>query len=322
MATPILSAVMLGIVDADKFIPARRNRGRHVGLASVDAEMELAVDVVDTGAVGLGLGHGVQHTGGSYGVDDGAGAAAVDNTEFLLPWCRLPRVVHDFGSAIGGVGDAGEFAEDDGRVLPVLTTYCFKITASPTPPSALSRSCTTRGSRHRGRRSSALSTAAAPAPSSTPYDPPVCSTPCPSPRLTAPASTMSTASSISALTAASPTWRPPLRRAGTNSSASTCPTEADNIGVATHWVFPGQAGAPTEEMAAAERKADELFMSLLVRFTMEGRRVSASAESNYAPSVFAKERAAKAAKIGKNALAAAMGRLFEAKPHPGGAARR
>lgn len=43
-------------------------------------------------------------------------------------------------------------------------------------------------------------------------------------------------------------------------------------------------------MAAAERKADELFMSLLVRFTMEGRKVSASAGANYAPSVFSKER--------------------------------
>ena len=87
---------------------------------------------------------------------------------------------------------------------------------------------------------------------------------------------------------------------------------ADNIGVATPWVFPGQAGAPTEELAAAERKADDMFMSLLVRFTNEGRRVGASPSASYAPSVFAKERAAKAAKIGKSALAAAMGRLFEA----------
>ena len=87
---------------------------------------------------------------------------------------------------------------------------------------------------------------------------------------------------------------------------------ADNIGVATPWVFPGQAGAPTEELAAAERKADDMFMSLLVRFTNEGRRVSASPSASYAPSVFAKERAAKAARIGKPALVAAMGRLFEA----------
>ena len=86
----------------------------------------------------------------------------------------------------------------------------------------------------------------------------------------------------------------------------------DNVGVATHWVFPGQ-GVATEEMAAAERKADELFMSLLVRFTMEGRKVSASAGANYAPSVFSKERGAKASKISKNALTAAMRRLFEAK---------
>ena len=85
--------------------------------------------------------------------------------------------------------------------------------------------------------------------------------------------------------------------------------------------FPGR-GLATEEMAAAERKADELFMSLLVRFTMEGRKVSASAGANYAPSVFSKERGAKAAKISKHALTAAMGRLFEAKrirvEQPGG----
>ena len=55
-------------------------------------------------------------------------------------------------------------------------------------------------------------------------------------------------------------------------------------------------------MAAAKRKADELFMSLLVRLTMEGRKVSANAGPNYAPIVFAKEREAKAAKIGKSAL--------------------
>ena len=71
---------------------------------------------------------------------------------------------------------------------------------------------------------------------------------------------------------------------------------ADNIGVATPWVFPGQAGAPTEELVAAERKAEEMFMSLLTRFTNEGRRVSANPSSSYAPGVFAKERAAKAAR--------------------------
>ena len=37
-------------------------------------------------------------------------------------------------------------------------------------------------------------------------------------------------------------------------------------------------------------------MSLLTRFTNEGRRVSANPSSSYAPGVFAKERAAKAAK--------------------------
>ena len=73
--------------------------------------MELAIDVVDAGAVGLGLGHGVEHAGRPHGVDDCAGAAAVDDAELLLPRRRLARVVHDLDGAVGGVGDTGKLAD-------------------------------------------------------------------------------------------------------------------------------------------------------------------------------------------------------------------
>ena len=76
--------------------------------------------------------------------------------------------------------------------------------------------------------------------------------------------------------------------------------------------FPGRPGRPRRSWPRPSGRPTSMFMSLLVRFTNEGRKVSASPSANYAPSVFAKERAAKAARIGKHALVAAMGRLFEA----------
>ena len=64
---------------------------------------------------------------------------------------------------------------------------------------------------------------------------------------------------------------------------------------------------------AAARAAEHTFLALLVRFTLEGRSVTASVGDNYAPNVFAREREAKVAKVSKAGLAAAMSRLFEAK---------
>jgi RecA-family ATPase len=85
----------------------------------------------------------------------------------------------------------------------------------------------------------------------------------------------------------------------------------DQVGVVTVWEFPGSQGAPSEQMAAAEQAAESLFMQLLARLTLEGRTVSDSAGSKYAPLLFAREPEAKAARIGKETLAAAMRRLFK-----------
>lgn len=104
--------VPIGDFNTDELVPACRGRRRHVGFAPIDAEMKLAVDIIYAGAVGLRFGHGVQHAGGSHGVDDRAGTAAIDDTKLLLSRRRLTCVVHDLGSAIGGVGDAGELADD------------------------------------------------------------------------------------------------------------------------------------------------------------------------------------------------------------------
>ena len=87
---------------------------------------------------------------------------------------------------------------------------------------------------------------------------------------------------------------------------------SDNVGVATPWDFPGQ-GASSPQIAEAERAAEHVFLSLLVRLTLEGRNVSHSAGPNYAPPLFAKEPEAKAARTSKRALEDAMRRLFAAK---------
>src|SRR5262249_11855073 len=77
------------------------------------------------------------------------------------------------------------------------------------------------------------------------------------------------------------------------------------------WEFPGADSAPSPEKAEAERKAEHIFMELLARLTLEDRAVGDGPGWSYAPSVFAKEREAKLAKVGKAALADAMRRLFE-----------
>ena len=74
---------------------------------------------------------------------------------------------------------------------------------------------------------------------------------------------------------------------------------------------PRQGSSPQRE--SADRKADELFLHLLERLTQEDRIASDRKAVNYAPTLFAQEREAKVAKIGKGALEAAMRRLFEAK---------
>ena len=97
---------------------------------------------------------------------------------------------------------------------------------------------------------------------------------------------------------------------------------ADNIGVATPWVFPGQAGAPTEELAAAERKADDMFMSLLVRFTNEGRRVGASPSASYAPSRLCQGARCQGGEDRQVRPGRSHGPAIRGQPHPGGAGIR
>jgi hypothetical protein len=83
----------------------------------------------------------------------------------------------------------------------------------------------------------------------------------------------------------------------------------DEVGVVVPWEFPGQS-SPSPEMAAAEHAAETLFMQLLARFTLQGRNVGHNKGSRYAPALFVGEVEAKASKTGKEALAAAMRRLF------------
>jgi hypothetical protein len=77
--------------------------------------------------------------------------------------------------------------------------------------------------------------------------------------------------------------------------------------------LPPKALSKTERQAEAERKADDLFLDLLRRFSEEGRNVCATKGISFAPAIFVDEPEAKRAKVGKRALAAAMSRLFETK---------
>src|SRR5262249_53406342 len=69
----------------------------------------------------------------------------------------------------------------------------------------------------------------------------------------------------------------------------------------------------TLDRLAAEAEIDRLFITLLRRFTEQGRNVSDKVSPSYAPTVFASDPAAKAAKADKRALADAMARLFAAR---------
>jgi hypothetical protein len=59
-----------------------------------------------------------------------------------------------------------------------------------------------------------------------------------------------------------------------------------------------------------EQKADDLFLSLLRRFTKQGRNVCDKKGTTYAPAIFADEPEARRAKLTKKLLAEAMARLF------------
>ncbi len=89
--------------------------------------------------------------------------------------------------------------------------------------------------------------------------------------------------------------------------------QAGSGGIELRWidgVFVRSDRQAREEGGGGD--ADELFLELLARYTAQGRYVNASSGTTFAPSVFAKDDAAKAARLTKRALAAAMNRLFEA----------
>ena len=86
---------------------------------------------------------------------------------------------------------------------------------------------------------------------------------------------------------------------------------ADQVGVVEAWDFPGQ-GTATPEKAAADQRAEKVFLQLLDKFLARGVNVSASSGPNFAPAKFASEREAAAAKVSKAMLKAAMTRLLDA----------
>jgi RecA-family ATPase len=61
----------------------------------------------------------------------------------------------------------------------------------------------------------------------------------------------------------------------------------------------------------AEQNAEQVFLTLLDRFTSQGRNVSDKKGTTYAPAAFAKEREATSQKLSKAALSDAMLRLFD-----------
>ena len=65
------------------------------------------------------------------------------------------------------------------------------------------------------------------------------------------------------------------------------------------------------DRAAAESKAEGIFMEILCRMLAAGQNVSANPSSTHAPSLFAKQNEARNAKIKKAALEDAMQRLIK-----------
>jgi RecA-family ATPase len=84
----------------------------------------------------------------------------------------------------------------------------------------------------------------------------------------------------------------------------------DDVGVVAPWNFPGQ-GEHTPEKAAADQKAEHVFLQLLDKFTARGANVSANSGPTYAPAKFFEEQEAKTARVSKAALKAAMNRLLD-----------
>jgi RecA-family ATPase len=104
---------------------------------------------------------------------------------------------------------------------------------------------------------------------------------------------------------------PPQEAAWLHLDNVTLPN-GDEVGVMEPWQHPAGAGPDSPERRAMENQADEMFLMLLGRFTLQGRIVSDRKGRNYAPAMFANDPDAMRAKVGKAALEAAMERLFGA----------
>lgn len=85
--------------------------------------------------------------------------------------------------------------------------------------------------------------------------------------------------------------------------------------IALRWeqgIWKPIGGVGTLEQQLADRKAEDVFLTLLERFTREGRHVTDKRSPSYAPTKFAGEPEAKAAKATSRVLEKAMQRLFAA----------
>jgi RecA-family ATPase len=78
----------------------------------------------------------------------------------------------------------------------------------------------------------------------------------------------------------------------------------------TNGLFLPVPGVASLDRAAREINAEAIFLELLSRFTRENRRVCSTPCSTFAPTVFAREDAAKKAGLTSNDFAGAMRRLF------------
>jgi AAA domain len=105
-------------------------------------------------------------------------------------------------------------------------------------------------------------------------------------------------------------YTPPAKTAVWRKFVNVDLPNGDAVGVIVPWLYPGQDGTPSPEKQEYERKAEHVFLEILRRLTLAGRFVG-EAGPKAAPSLFAKEREAKVAKVGRAALADAMRRLFD-----------
>jgi hypothetical protein len=76
-------------------------------------------------------------------------------------------------------------------------------------------------------------------------------------------------------------------------------------------LFLPVAGVSSFDHAAKAAKAEDVFLTLLRRFTRENRFVGSKPGPSYAPAAFANEDEAQKAAVQKTALAAAMLHLFQ-----------